>query len=147
MLMGAIEAGRGAEVVTKTVATLAVTEMETTAIALPEATFTEAELGVELAPNPPAMIDITGQELMGVHDLMEETETTKDLEIDVIDQWSGGARQVRKSVPKAKLQSHNLLKTNVIGGLFSYNSLPPVSEQRSLFNSSRKLGLSKKLRL
>ena len=124
-----------------------VTEMATTATALPEATSTEEALGVGLDLSRLAMIDTTDRERTGDLDPMVVIEMMKDSEIDVIDQWSEDARQVRRNVPKARLQSHNLLKMSVIGGLFSYNSLLRVSEQRSSSNSSRRLDLSKKLKL
>jgi hypothetical protein len=129
--MGAIGAERGAEAGMMIGDTLDVTAMAKMATEAPEATSTEAGLVVDHAPSRPPTTDTTDQVQMDALGVTMQTETTTELEIGVKGQWNGDARQVRRSVPKAKLQSHNLLKTNVIGGQSSSNSWPRGSELRS----------------
>lgn len=109
-------------------------------------TSTEVGLVADLARNLLWMIVIIDLEQTEDLDVRAETETKTEREIVVTDLGSEGGRQVRRSVLKARLQSHNLLKTNVIGGLSSYNSLLHGSEPKSSSNFSKRLDLSRKLR-
>jgi hypothetical protein len=96
-----------------------------------EATSIEAPLVADHAPSRQVTTATTDQGQMDDLDVTIQSEMMTELEIGVIDQWNGDVRQVRRSVPKAKLRNHNLLKTNVIGGRSLFSSLPHGLELKS----------------
>ena len=86
--------------------------------------------------DPLTMIDIIAQ-------MVEAAETMKTGPgtVVLVASGTGVGSEPRALRGKANPQLRNRPKTNVIDVLSSYNSLPPGSEQRSLFSSSRKSGL------
>lgn len=122
--MGAIGAERGAEAGTMIGDILDGNVILKTVIEAPVATSIEGDLHVGHAQSRQLMTGTIDQVQMD--DLGVTTLNAKmtEFEIAVIGRWSAGARQVRRSVLKARLPSHSLLKTNVIGGLSSCNNLP-----------------------
>jgi hypothetical protein len=129
--MGAIGVERGVEAGMMTGDTLDVIVMVKMDIEAPAATSTEAGLLVDHALSHQLTTDTTDQVQTDDLAVTMQNEKMTEFETGVIGQWSGDARQVRRSVPKARLQSHNLLKTNVIGGQSSSNNLPHGLELRS----------------
>jgi hypothetical protein len=128
--MGAIGAERGAKAGTMIGDILGVNAMKMVIEAL-VATFIAVDLHVGHAQSrqlTTGTIDQAPMDDLGVTTLNEKM---TEFEIAVTGLGSADARQVRRSVPKAKLPSHSLLKTNVIGGQSSSNSLPHGLEQRS----------------
>ena len=108
------------------------------------ATSIEADLHVGRAQSHQLMTGTIDQGQMDDLGVTTLSEKMTEFESAVIGQWSADARQVRRSVPKARPPSHSLLKTNVIGGQSSSSSLPPGLEQRSSSNSLKRLAPSKR---
>ena len=144
--MVAIEARGEVEAVIVTDDTHVATETVTTVIAILVAIITEGHLEVDLDLSPQETIVITVQPQMAKLDEKRKTAKMVDMAAVSIATVIEGARQVRRSVLRARHLNHSLLKTSVIGGLSSSNNLRPVCERKNSFNSSRRLARSKRLR-